>query len=93
MIFAVKNTELYKQSVSLMSPTSSWLKVQQDDMALESIAISGSIIYAISADRSWSQILPYRDALYGISQSSIFKATGGNMTEWSPAAWENNGSS
>lgn len=31
VIFAVKNTELYKQSVSLMSPTSSWLKVQQDD--------------------------------------------------------------
>jgi len=109
-LFAVKNAQLYKQAVSLMSPTSSWLKVQEDDMALESVAVSGAFIYAISSDqklyrqhlsnlttsswmavstdRSWSQILPYRDALYGISQKTIFKATGGNISEeWSPAAW------
>eukprot|EP00913_Durusdinium_trenchii_P013091 g12290.t1 len=96
VVYAVKNSELYRQSASLWSSGTAWEKVfLGESIALESIVISGDVIYAISVDRrlhqqnlkdltpsawlqigserNWTQVLPYRGTLYGISEKKILK--------------------
>ncbi|CAK9076068.1 unnamed protein product [Durusdinium trenchii] len=111
VVYAVKNSELYRQSASLWSSGTAWEKVfLGESIALESIVISGDVIYAISVDRrlhqqnlkdltpsawlqigserNWTQVLPYRGTLYGISEKKILKRSFSNSSEdWTVWAW------